>query len=261
MTPNHVDIRIPKTSTRGFLSLLPPHISQQHEPIITNLQAAVDYTYPSQRIHLPPLQQLLAMSKSENSRVQAEDIHFLNEIFFSNYQSLSTINQWMYLLESLRPELVQVVKIGSSYEGREILGIVIKGIKPGGHKPRPAGQQPEPPKGQHPMKSDEHATDGQQPMKSEAEGSEREESEVAANPAILMHAAQHAREWISVSTVCYIAYQLIAGYYVDPSTRKIVDEFEWKYSPIPISPPPLNPCLRSPTSPYYLSPLLSFFPV
>ena len=49
--------------------------------------------------------------------------------------------------------------------------------------------------------------------------------------AILMHGAQHAREWISVSTVCYIAYQLIAGYYTDESVRKLVDEFEWKYSP------------------------------
>ena len=47
--------------------------------------------------------------------------------------------------------------------------------------------------------------------------------------AILMHGAQHAREWISVSTVCYIAYQLIAGYYIDESVRKLVDEFEWKY--------------------------------
>ena len=193
MTSAHVDIRIPKTSTKGFLSLLPAHINQ-HEPIITNLRAAVDYTYPSQRTELPPLRQLVAMtSKSEISRQKADDIHFLSEIFFSNYQSYKTINQWLYLLESLRPELVQVVNIGKSFEGRDILGLVIKGSKP---IARP------------------------EKLKDDAFQAKR--------PAILMHGAQHAREWISVSTVCYIAYQMIAGYYVDETVRKLVDEYEWK---------------------------------
>jgi extracellular matrix protein 14 len=195
MTSSHVDIRIPKTSIKGFLSLLPSHISQ-HEPIITNLRAAVDYTYPAEKTHLPSLKQLLSLTaKSESSRRQAEDIHFLSDIFFSNYQSYSTVNQWLYLLESLRPELVQVVKIGESFEGKEILGLVIKGSRP-------------------------------------ARFDNTEENVVQSKTrAILMHGAQHAREWISVSTVCYIAYQMIAGYYTDESVRKLVDEFEWKYSP------------------------------
>src|SRR5271163_1704269 len=87
----HVDIRIPRTSIKGFLSLLPSHISQ-HEPIITNLRAAVDYTYPLQRTKLPPLQLLLQMTQSEESRQKAQDIHSLNELFFENYQSYNTIN-------------------------------------------------------------------------------------------------------------------------------------------------------------------------
>src|SRR5271169_3095545 len=168
MTSSHVDIRIPKTSTKGFLSLLPAHITQ-HEPIITNLRAAVDYTYPSEQIPLPPLAQLLQMTKSETSRQNADDIRFLEEIFFTNYQSYSTVNQWLHLLESLRPELVQVVNIGKSYEGRDILGLVIKGTKP----VKPENQKQE-------------------------QVINRPKS-----PAILMHGAQHAREWISVSTVCY----------------------------------------------------------
>jgi extracellular matrix protein 14 len=195
MTSSHVDIRIPRTSTKGFLSLLPAHITQ-HEPIITNLRAAVDYTYPSEQITLPPLEQLLQMTKSETSRQNADDVHFLDEIFFMNYQSYSTVNQWLYLLESLRPELVRVVNVGKSYEGRDILGLVIKGTKP---------------------------------VKPENQGEENVIN-LPKTPAILMHGAQHAREWISVSTVCYIAYQLIAGYYSDPSVRKLVDEFEWKYN-------------------------------
>src|SRR5277367_2554961 len=185
-TPKHVDIRLPRTSVKGFLSLLPAHITQ-HEPIITNLRAAVDYTYPSEQTSLPPLQQLLSMSNSESSRRDAEDIHFLSDIFFTHYQSYDTITQWMYLLESLRPELVSVIDIGKTYENKTIKGIVIKG------KP----------------KSDK------QDKKDKVKG-------------MLLQGAQHAREWISVSTVCYIAYQLVSGYYTDNAVKKLVDEFEWK---------------------------------
>src|SRR5438046_6732105 len=96
MTPSHVDIRIPKTSIKGFLSLLPKHLSQ-HEPIITNLRAAVDYTYPAEQNQLPSLKELLSITtKSESTRQRAEDIHFRSEIFFSNYQSYNTINQLLY---------------------------------------------------------------------------------------------------------------------------------------------------------------------
>ena len=199
MTQTHVDIRLPKTSTRGFLSLLPSHLTQ-HEPIITNLRAAVDYTYPSERTQLPALQDLLSLSRTEASRKSAADIHFLSELFFENYQSYETINQWLYLLESLRPELVQVINIGESHEGREILGLIIKGTTP---------------KKYHP--------------KGTVEGAEERPV-----PGMVMHGAQHAREWISVSTVCYIAYQMVAGYYVDESVRKIVDEFEWTYFSVPV---------------------------
>jgi extracellular matrix protein 14 len=185
-TPKHVDIRLPRTSVKGFLSLLPAHITQ-HEPIITNLRAAVDYTYPSEQTSLPPLQQLLSMSKSESSRRDAEDIHFLSDIFFTHYQSYDTITQWMYLLESLRPELVSVIDIGKTYENKTIKGIVIKG------KSKPDKQD----------------------KKDKGKG-------------MLLQGAQHAREWISVSTVCYIAYQLVSGYYTDNAVKKLVDEFEWK---------------------------------
>lgn len=185
VTRSHIDIRLPKTSTRGFLSLLPAHLTQ-HEPIITNLRAAVDYTYPSEPIVLPSLPDLKSLLKTSTARDKAQDIHALSDIFFSNYQSYDTINQWLRLLESLRPELVELVSLGKSYEGREILGVKIKGTK-----------QP---------KTTEFTT-----------------------PGMVMHGAQHAREWISVTTVCYIAYELVSKYYTDEHVRRIVDEFEWRY--------------------------------
>jgi extracellular matrix protein 14 len=187
-TRQHIDIRLPKTSTKGFLSLLPTHIA--HEQLISNLRAAVDYTYPPSKTRLPSLSAL----KSQ-SRTGAQDIHYLSEIFFTNYQDYETINQWLRLLESLRPELVKVVNLGKSHEGREILGITL-------NKPSTTGSG---------------------------------ETKRAPVRGMVMHGAQHAREWISVSTVCYIAYQMIAGYYVDEKVRNLVDEFEWRY-PIPIPP-------------------------
>jgi len=189
MTPKHVDIRIPRTSVKGFLSMLPNHLTQ-HEPIITNLLAAVDYTYPTERTYLPPIEQLLAMTKPQGARARANDVHYLSELFFNNYQNYKTVNQWMRLLEALRPELVKVVNIGKSHEGRDILGVTIKG--------------------RNAKKSD------QESMKTK-------------NMAIVMHGAQHAREWISVSTVCYIAYQLVTNYYVDEEIRNLIDQFEWQY--------------------------------
>jgi extracellular matrix protein 14 len=195
MTPSHVDIRIPRTSVKGFLSLLPNNITE-HEPIITNLRAAVDYTYPSERTNLPSLEELKTLAKSEPARQRADDIRVLSELFFSDYQSYATITQWLHLLEALRPELVQVVNIGESYEGRDILGVVIKGKKS---------------------------------AKSETLQVQETVREQVRMPGIIMHGGQHAREWISVSTACYIAYQLVTGYYIDDSVRKLVDEFEWRY--------------------------------
>lgn len=183
-TPKHVDIRLPRTSVKGFLSLLPAHLTQ-HEPIITNLRAAVDYTYPSEQTYLPSLHHLLSMSTSESARRNADDIHFLGDIFFNQYQSYDTITQWMYLLESLRPELVSIIDIGKTYENKTISGIIIKGKNTKQEKDKVKG--------------------------------------------MLFQGAQHAREWISVSTVCYIAYQLVSGYYTDDAVRHLVDEFEWRY--------------------------------
>lgn len=48
---------------------------------------------------------------------------------------------------------------------------------------------------------------------------------------ILVHGAQHAREWISVSTVCYLAYSLIAGHTTDPELGQLVRDFDWIFIP------------------------------
>ncbi|KAL0637127.1 putative metallocarboxypeptidase ecm14 [Maublancomyces gigas] len=49
---------------------------------------------------------------------------------------------------------------------------------------------------------------------------------------IIVTGAAHAREWISVSTVCYLAYSLIEGYgKTDMDINSIVDHFNWIFIP------------------------------
>ncbi|KAL1305911.1 hypothetical protein AAFC00_004054 [Neodothiora populina] len=48
---------------------------------------------------------------------------------------------------------------------------------------------------------------------------------------ILVTGGVHAREWISTSTVNYIAYSLITGYGKDPYITSLLQEFDWVFVP------------------------------
>lgn len=49
---------------------------------------------------------------------------------------------------------------------------------------------------------------------------------------VVVTGAAHAREWISVSTVCYMAYAMITGYGKDDKgINKMVDELDWIFIP------------------------------
>ena len=48
---------------------------------------------------------------------------------------------------------------------------------------------------------------------------------------VLITGGVHAREWISVSTVNYIAYSLITSYGKDKSVTKLLDSFDWVLVP------------------------------
>jgi len=51
-------------------------------------------------------------------------------------------------------------------------------------------------------------------------------------PAILIHGGIHAREWISPTTVSWIASELLLKYNSDATVKKLVDDIEWHIFPV-----------------------------
>lgn len=51
-------------------------------------------------------------------------------------------------------------------------------------------------------------------------------------PGVLVHGAQHAREWITVPVVMWTADKLIREYDTDPYIRSLVDNLEWHLVPV-----------------------------
>jgi extracellular matrix protein 14 len=114
-------------------------------------------------------------------------------LFFSDYQPLSVIYPWFNLMSNMFPSYVRVVKVGTSYEGREILGLRIgKGQNDDDDDGKPSG-----------------------PRKT-----------------VLITGGVHAREWISVSSANYAAYTLITQYGKKSIFTNMIDSFDWIFIPV-----------------------------
>jgi len=56
--------------------------------------------------------------------------------------------------------------------------------------------------------------------------------EPGCKPAFVLNGVTHAREWLTVMNVLYLAEQLVEGYGVDPEITDIVDRIEWLVIPV-----------------------------
>ncbi|GJD03796.1 zinc carboxypeptidase [Colletotrichum higginsianum] len=115
----YVDVRIPKRDIRSLLSLLPETLKTSYSTLIADLAAAVHDTYP---VLDTPAQ----IHRFDDRRANLKLAHSGSDnYFFQDYQKLDTIVQWMRLTEAMFPAITEVINIGQSYEGRDILGLKV----------------------------------------------------------------------------------------------------------------------------------------
>ncbi|BFZ60431.1 Putative metallocarboxypeptidase ecm14 [Saitoella coloradoensis] len=172
----HVDVHLPQSRSSYFLKSLPRALRESYDLMIPNVQQAIDATTPSP---------LPASAFQVSGKGSVASLPGLPDAFFQDYQPLSTIDAWLHLLTALYPDRASILNIGTTPEGRSILGLKVKSPV----------QSPQKRKG------------------------------------IFIQGAQHAREWVSVSTVCYALHQMVSGYDVDPEVRALVEGFEWTFVP------------------------------
>ncbi|RPA70960.1 hypothetical protein BJ508DRAFT_420067 [Ascobolus immersus RN42] len=181
ITPTHIDVLLPQPSLTFLLDLLPPSLRTAHTALIPDLRQAMLSTYP-QFTPTPPTN--TNMDPEHSSSGDTENV------FFSDYQPLSTITKYLKLLQSLHPTITDIITIGRAHSGRRILALRV------GNKLRQRQAS-----GRHPRKT------------------------------IVINGGSHAREWISTSTVLYLAHTFTTGYVKDKEIRELVDEFDWVFIP------------------------------
>ena len=185
-TQDWVDIRLAKDIVPSLLGLLPASLQQSHTPLLQEreLAQAIADTYPAPRGRTPP-----TITTAPSPLRNRPALQETND-FFADYQRLSVIEPWMRLFAELYKSHVRLIKIGVSYEGRDILGLRV---------------------GVHPTND--------------------EDPDPKKRKTVLITGGMHAREWISTSTVNYIAYSLFTGYGKTPTITKLLEDFDFVFVP------------------------------
>ncbi|KAI1759719.1 hypothetical protein GGR53DRAFT_512683 [Hypoxylon sp. FL1150] len=194
-TDNYTDIRIETRRIRPLMGILPHTLQDNHFILIPDLSRAVAATYPSRA----PAREIIQPHSNHRGITPTNDIPLakkqgVDDIFFNDYQPLSVIHTWMKLLDSMfrGRGLVRMISIGQSAEGRDIPALRV-GI--------PTGS----------------AGTGRQ--------AERKNT-------ILITGGIHAREWISTTTVNYVAWSFIRSIDEDPMIAKILRNFDIVFVPV-----------------------------
>lgn len=162
-----------------LLDLLPASMKndESYSALIPDLGKAMMETFPN-TFPAPPTK---ITSLHKEPQTESEE-----NIFFRDYQPLQVMHSWMSFVQSLYPEIVSIVTIGKTYEGREIKAFRIGQKNRNYHIPRKT---------------------------------------------IFINGGSHAREWISTSTVNFLAYSMITNYGHDRAVTQYIDDFDWIFIP------------------------------
>ncbi|TFK67830.1 hypothetical protein BDN72DRAFT_770233 [Pluteus cervinus] len=149
---------------------------------------------------------------SSNSRpLQSEwNLNSLsNSTFHSTYHPLFEVDSFLNELVEMRPDMVKLIKLGHSGQGREMMGVTIStefGVSSSGDLGRRKG------KGR--------------------KGHEKEE-DVQPKLGFVITGAQHAREWVATAAALHLAHALVVNASEPRSLSPLLRNFEFHIIPVP----------------------------
>ncbi|KAG0343029.1 Carboxypeptidase A4 [Podila horticola] len=215
-----VDVRVPASKMNDFET----EVWSRSSVMIPNLQELI----PEQ----PP-----ALLHTQN------EWNFTDNTFWLGYHDMATLNNFTESMIQAYPKLVSRVSIGQTYEGREIFGMSIHGYRNKKKETNFADY--------HDEREEDEEEDGGEADELEEVGFEakikswwswlfgpsrvgkKKPSKPSKHPkVIIIHAGQHAREWIGPAVVTYIAKELILGYPSKKKIKRLVDQFEFVIVPV-----------------------------
>ncbi|KAF3001142.1 hypothetical protein G7054_g5524 [Neopestalotiopsis clavispora] len=198
--PSYTDIRIPKNRIRGFLNMLPEPMRSDHMVLIQDLARAVAATYPAPKDRhdfASAVRQGQTPADTRNRGQGVNDLfkkHQMDDLFFKDYQPLETISSWMqYFASMFKYQKEGLVSLISI--GKSFEGRDIPALRLG-------------------LDTQRHHTK-KTPRKT-----------------ILITGGMHAREWISVSTVNYLANMFASKVGKDDVVDAMLKHFDIVFVPI-----------------------------
>lgn len=194
---NFTDIRISRTRLPTLLHLLPVSHRAAHRVLIEDVASAVAATYPSAHDGAAPhtayaLWEGDSAPETAGQKRLGHAEHDVDQLFFRDYQRVSVIANWMALLDSMFRERGLVRYFTI---GQSAGGIDIPALRVG-------------------------------------RGLEAGGTKSRPRKTMLITGGMHAREWISISTVNYLAWSFVSSYGQDPLATRILDEFDIVFVPV-----------------------------
>ncbi|KAH7032823.1 uncharacterized protein B0I36DRAFT_320105 [Microdochium trichocladiopsis] len=196
-TANHTDVRIEsKKRVRAFLSLLPESLREGHSILIPDLSRAIAASYPSKSHDDAELQSLF------RTRGVTESVK--NWIPFLSKTSTGTDDLFFQDYQSLATITTWMKFLESMFKSRGHVRLISLG----------------------------QSYEGREIPGLRVGLKDHDEDEWARRETILVTGGIHAREWISTSSVNYLAWSFIRAIDSDPLVTTILENFDIVFAPV-----------------------------